>query len=311
MSALAGLFRPGGFTYRTVPDLIDLLPKGMQHAATVAWKCCMRFLARGELDERATDLKMAEDSGWSASLIQKGLHALDTVLPGLDAATPDGARPEALIERRRAHGRRTIVPKPLAGRGTPLSVPILAPPAPPLPEKRERETATTDAGPSSSLESTAEKTGSGEYPSPELIDRALKLVPKATVGRVVDAVATYGSEWLARVLDRIEQRNAKPGNRRVESWGFVLTTLGNWKKEGGPPPVAPPLTAPVRPAPVASPEAPQRLTAGELADLVAGCQTGPPAAVKLNRIALRRAVESGDVPPELVATIPPELLRRE
>ena len=300
MSTLGALFQRGGQTYRTVPDLIDRLPKGLQHRATVAWKAIMRRLARGELDERATTRAMAEESGWSESLIQSGLHALDVVLRDM-GLTP-------LIERIRAHGRRTIVPAPLAARGTAGPAADGPPPGPP-PE--EREDTTTDAASTSSPQSTPEPPEmAGDYPPAELIDRACKLIPKATRGRVIDAAAVYGSEWVSRALDVVETRNRKPGNKRVESWGFVLSTLANWRKEGGPPPEVPPASpATATPATRRADEEPPRpLTAIELADLVEVCKSPVPRVARFSREQLRKAVADGAIPAELVATIPAELL---
>jgi hypothetical protein len=95
-------FKEDGSTYRMVPDQIRRLPRKLWHAATEAWACVMRFAARGELDERATDRAMAEESQWSESFLQKGFHALDAEM---EAA---GLKP--LIVRERTHGRRRIHP---------------------------------------------------------------------------------------------------------------------------------------------------------------------------------------------------------
>jgi hypothetical protein len=204
-------------TWRKVPDAIDRLPHGEQHAATVAYKALRRRERDGTLDETATDERLGEEAGWSASLVQKGLHALDVLLGKLGLA---------LIGRESGigmHGRRQITFKPLAGEAG---------------SKGDDDAASIVVSP----QSPGGGAGGGpaadpaEYPSEDLISRACRLVPKATRGRVVDAVGTYGSEWLTRALDRVEQRNKTSGNKPVRSWGFVLSTLANWKNEGGPPP---------------------------------------------------------------------------
>lgn len=87
MTTLGALFRPGGLPYRTIPDAIDRLGKDLQHAATVAWKAIMRRLRDGRLDETATDAALGEEAGWSDSLIQKGLHALDRGMEALEPPT--------------------------------------------------------------------------------------------------------------------------------------------------------------------------------------------------------------------------------
>jgi hypothetical protein len=110
MSALDAIFAKGGQPYRPVPDQIDQLPKRLRHAATVAWRAIMKRLARDELDESATDRRLGEEVGWSDSLIQKGLNALDRQMEKI------GLKP--LIERHRGigmAGRRQIIPAKLAG----------------------------------------------------------------------------------------------------------------------------------------------------------------------------------------------------
>jgi hypothetical protein len=328
MSALAGLFVPGGHHYRTVADLIALLPRGMQHAATVAVRCVLRYQARNELEKlKPTDEDFAAESermareeaeengidyegrrGYGPDFMQKGFKAIHIELGKLGVP---------LINRRSGigmHGRRVIEVLPvLAGKKKRLAEPAAAgpPPGPPPGDRRDRRDTTTDAGSSSSLGSAPEETEAArEIASPELIARACKLVPKATPGRVIDAVARYGSVWLARVLDRVEERNRKPGNTPVRSWGFVLNTLANWKKEGGPPPADPaPAKATAHPGRRAAEEPPPApMTAEELAELLELCRAGQRDVIKFSRNQLRKAVASGSVPAELVATIPAELL---
>jgi hypothetical protein len=314
MSSLAGLpdlFQRGGFTYRTVPDFIDRLPKGLQNAATVVWKCCMRFLASRELDERATDFRFAEDTGWSQSLIQKGLHTLEHPFEIVETKEgPERRELPPLIERQRAHGRRTIIPKPLAGRGTPLVEP--SPPAPPL--REIQETATT-GGPSSSSPVSIPKEVEGPKPTapPELVARACKLVPEATPDWVDAMVAVYTPEWFERALDQVEERNRKPHAKPVRKRKFVMDILEAWKVEGGPPRKIEAATVPLRPSLARAVEEPEPpFAADQVAELVAACRQAERIPARMARVQLRVAVAKGLIAPELVATmIPPELLERE
>ncbi len=226
-------------TWRKVPDAIDRLAKGDQHAATVAYRAYRRRERDGTLDETATDAALGEESGWSASLLQKGAHALDVLLGKLGCP---------LIGRRSGlgmHGRRQITLLPLAGEGKSEAADAGLPPGPPSSETRD----TTISGGSSS----SSIPGPGPplaAVDPALVARACALIPKATPGRVVDAVANHDAEWVARALDRVEERNRQPGNKPVRSWGFVLGILSRWRKEGGPPPPdqAPKPQASPRPA---------------------------------------------------------------
>jgi hypothetical protein len=112
-----------------------------------------------------------------------------------------------------------------------------------------------------------------------LTARACRLVPKATPGRVLDAVGVYGAEWVSRALDRVAQRNGEPGKVPVRSWGFVLSTLGNWKSVDGPPPADPPSVPkpepPRRPKPEPAPEAGCVLPPGGWRALVAEIAAQP------------------------------------
>jgi hypothetical protein len=253
MSTLSGLFQRGGYHYRTIADVIALLPKGMQHAADVAIKCVLRLKARGKLDETATDNELAGESermarelaeqygvdyegvrGWSAALMQKGLHAVHVELGKLGVP---------LIDRKSGigmHGRRLITVMPLAARGDP-------PPGPPPDPEKTGETATTDAGSSSSL-SIEQGTGSdrtGPAIDPAILTRARDLLPSVRAGKVVDAILVYGPELVTESLDAVVKHNAKPGNKRVDSWGFVLRALAAKKRERDAEALAPPLPPPV------------------------------------------------------------------
>lgn len=304
MSAMGALFQPGGLTYRTVPDAIDLLPKGVQQAATVAQKAVMRRLAEGKLDETATDRALAEESGWSPSLIQKGLHAMEVL------ARQMGLAP--LVKRVRAHGRRTIIPSPLAGRGTRLETP----PAPPPSDRRD-----TSTEPDRSTSSPFPHFGGEPAPEapPELVGRACDLIPEATPTWVAAMVRDFPADWFSRALDQVEARNRKPGNKPVAKRRYVEVTLEGYRSKGGPPkqvaptPAPAPARVPTGPSLRAVVEAPREpFTAEEVAVFVEQWRRGPVASLKtIARTNLRAAVEGGRVAPELVATIPPEMLARE
>ena len=144
---------------------------------------------------------------------------------------------------------------------------------------------------------------------PELVDRACRLVPEATPGKVADAVAVYGVDRVRKALDRVEKRNAHWGNKPVKSWGFVLNTLKNWERESSvpaddPPPVAPP--ARVKAEPVKE-EPLLEATAKSVADLVELCQASDRNVSGFARSQLRKALERGEIPAELLVGIPEEL----
>lgn len=311
MSALGALFQPGGHRYRTLPEVIELLPKGLQHRATVAYRTAMKLLAMGELDERATDRRMAELSGWSPSLIQAGLHALDVVLGKILA---DQGQPP-VIERTRAHGRRTIIPGPLAGRGDKP-----APPAPP--QSFENKTTDGQGGKSSSS-----STETGERPpdlTPALLD-AVGLLPdisaETLTGWVILARGTELAELAAAWL-RAWLGHPRPENRpRTAYWAEKAILEWRRKLDAGTITLAD-IAAQVeakarkwapRPAPATRPTttettAPKPLTPDELADLLARCEEPAPTVRNFGRAQLRLAIAAGEVPAELVPTIPAHLL---
>ena len=143
-----------------------------------------------------------------------------------------------------------------------------------------------------------------------LVARACDLIPDATPERVGVTIAAYGAAWVGLALDQVEKRNRKPNMLPVRSWRFVTKIVENWRKEGGPP--APPSEAPPAPPPRRpSPEpaaAPQPLTAEEVADLLARCASAERMTAHLGRVGLRIAMREGAIGPELLATIPGELL---
>lgn len=292
MSATAERFRPGGDFYSPIPDpVFDLLPRKYKAVAIAVVRCLDKLLLANALDERVTDRVIAEATGYCERSVQRALYALHRVLGEL-------GRP--IIDRVRQHGRRIITfIRGFAARGS-------TPPVPPL----NTSEITTTREPSSSLGSPEEKTeATREIAPPELVDRACRLVPEATPGKVADAVAVYGVDWVRKALDRVEKRNANRDNKPVKSWGFVLNTLKNWEREGSappddPPPAAPSIRAKAEPA---QEEPAQCLTAKHLADLVELCQAPLAYTAQLGRKALAKALADGSIPAELVATIPGEL----
>jgi hypothetical protein len=300
MSALAGIFAKGGHHYRPVPDQIDRLPKGLRHAATVAYRAVMKRLADGQLDESATDNRLGEEMGWSDSLIQKGLNALDRQMEKL------GLPP--LIERKSGigmAGRRQIIPAKLAGS---RAEPTDPPPAPP-PVDGNRKDTTTEAPSSSSPQTTPEKTEpTRDVPTPELVDRACRLILEATPEWVAAMVAAFNADWFARALDVAERRNKRPGNAPVTKRRFVHRTLLNWQAEGGPPaePKATPTPTP-RSTPTATQEPPRRLTPAEVAELVRQCREEDRVIRNLARVQIRSALREGLIDPEVIAIIPADI----
>jgi hypothetical protein len=305
-AASNSLFRPGGDGYTILPDpafdlLEPLLPKPLRKAIMNALPRVVRFLVKlaqaGELDERVTDQRIARAAGISDRMVQYVLWALDVVMRTIGLP---------IINRTPSHGRRFIeFVRGFVARGSaPASVPPLHPP-----EEIPGTTTTREA--SSSLGSGEQKTGEArEIAPPELVDRACRLVPEATPGKVADAVAVHSADWVNQALDRVVKRNSKPGNKPVESWGFVLRILENWKRLDGPPPPKP-TALPNQARPKAEPpkaEPPQRLMPAELAELLAKCRSGNRTESSFARVTLRKALDEGAIPAELVATIPAELV---
>lgn len=231
MSALGAarppLFRPGGDPYTPLPDAVYQLPLFWLRSAVLVGRVLVKAERENRLDESLTtkrivaEIKEATGLEVSESFVQKGLYALHKLAD--------------IIDRQRSHGRRIITfIRGLAARPKKTADPA----DPPNPPKTDFETETTDERPSSSL---SPNPGDPDRPTApqELIDRACRLVPKSTPGRVIDAVNVYGVEWVAKALDRVEERNRRArttGDKPVRSWGFVLGILANWRKEGGPPP---------------------------------------------------------------------------
>ena len=322
MSA-AGLFAPDGDFYTMVahglallgdPEYLKRHPKhrGFQLAAHLVYHAVVDLLAAGkiELGEEVTDAFLQANSPWlkgkSRSFIQKGMYALDHIL--------------GWIERIRQHGRRIIrfVNLKLRGRGAAGALPpptrSTSSPAPPqTPPEEFKQQTTTDSRSSSSSEGTQEeteeKTPNRDDPAiAALIARACKLIPEASPGEVAHDIGKYSAESVARALDRVEEVNRTSGRTRVHSWGFVVGILENRRKKGWTPP--PPKPAPQQPAAAKAPAEPVGpppvLSTEEVAELVGQCRrrdTRTYASVRL-----RMALREGAIPPELLATIPADVL---
>jgi hypothetical protein len=293
------VFKSGGHPYDVVDRLIDRLERGLQNAASRIFRFVVRHTLDGTLAvQKHTDAEISAETGLAPRTVQKGLNALDK-----QAADQLG---QPLINRQSGkgcHGRRTIAPTVglAAGReGRPS-----APPGPPT----EREEDTTIRARSSS--SPGKEPEKGPNPADSavaaLIDRAMKLIPEATGGKVIDAVGLYGPDWVSRALDLAEARNKRPGKLPVQSWGFVLGTLKNWHREGGPPPPKAAAPAPA-PRPAAPPEQPPRvLTADEVAALIGECRQAGYLG-RFARVRLSLALKSGEIPAESRSGIPADLL---
>jgi hypothetical protein len=291
----AAIFVPGAASrWDPLPEQIKALPRRLRVVATEVWWAIVDHLERG-LDattEAITDAVLSQHSGWSRSFVQHGLNILE-----------DMAR---VIVRERQHGRRIIrvIVRLWGSRNRQIVPPSGSPSTPPQTPPKEFEKTTKDAGgSSSSLEKLPEKTLEPDDPAiAELVARACTLVPDATVGRVAAAVRTYGADWVRRALGVAEER--KPP---VKKWRFILGILENWRTEGGLPPEKPPAPAPAARR-AAEPEAPvQPLTAEEVAALVAACSQGGYIG-HWNRKMLGVRIRSGLIAPELVGTIPAEIL---
>ena len=119
------------------------------------------------------------------------------------------------------------------------------------------------------------------------------------------AVGEYTAEWVSLALDRVEERNHEPGKKAVRSWGFVLGILQNRRQKGWTPPEAKPTPRP--PAPVKASAEPSFRPPLLTAEQVAQCRQ-PGREARWARSGLRRAILDGQVPAELLSTIPAELL---
>src|SRR5262249_32013384 len=143
----------------------------------------------------------------------------------------------------------------------------------------------------------------------ELVKRAQELIPGTTSGQVAEALADgYTAAEIDRALDEVPEHNRKSGNLPVKGWGWIRRTLANFRKQGGAPPKRePPAPPPPARKPAATPEPLAPVTREELAD------RGPSSRQegylgRFNRLRLGGAVRNGQVSPELLGTIPADLL---
>jgi hypothetical protein len=243
----ATVFRPGGHFYDLFDRVIDLLPKGLRNVAGTVFRFVVRSALDGTLQkEKPTDADIAQAMGIAPRTVQKGLNALEAKLQELTG--------QPLINRESGlgcHGRRTItltVGLAPSGSRRPAEV---SPPVPPqtLPERKENTTTEETGGQSSSSpEKAPEKTPeSAPEPPPELVKRVQELIPGTTPGQIAEALADgYTPAEVDRALDEVPEHNRKPGNLRVQGWGWIRRTLANFRKQGGAPPKRdprPPTTA--------------------------------------------------------------------
>jgi hypothetical protein len=290
--------------------VMDLAPSLRTAALEVLWAVNELIGEATEAGIVITDRRIAEKlkaskrPHRSLRFVQKGLWALQWAW----------GQGQGLILRIRTEGRRLIrfLVDRVAGllgkddMGDP-------PQTPPNSNSSSKDTTSTSA---SSSSSKINPEGSRET-TPELIARAMALLPKgkakpgreATPNKVRRAVETYGADWVDRALDCIDTHEQTPGNAKVYSWGFVLRTLNNFDKQGfapDKPELVPAAVIHRRPAAPARSES-KPLTQQQLADLVAQCQEkGNVGAI--NRKILARAITEGLIADELVVTIPDELL---
>ena len=260
MSALSGLFVKGGHEWRPIAEVIALLPRGTQHAATVAMQCALRFELRSELKQlKPTDEDFADESermareqaekhgidyegrrGYGPDFMQKGLHAIDVLLRALGLP---------LIDRKSGigmHGRRVIEVLPVlrgkkdkeGAEGRAADDPAADPPPgpPPDPEKEEKEkkgeTTTTVLPRSSSSFAPLPEDGPGLPPG--LLD-AVGLVPGLSGELLRGWVLTFGPEltvrgvaWL-RVWLRHPDATKRPGHHGNAVWWTEKAML-DWKR---------------------------------------------------------------------------------
>lgn len=317
----ARTFKAGGDPYFSLPLDILFGLDPFYRTAAIEVGGAMMFLAREEGNFSPTYAEIAailpSDRGQpegsppghrSHSFVGKGRYAL-AVIAGVIERIRDGN--EVMINWVRGL-------KPARDPG-PASPPA-PPPAPPPEEKREKnETTTTGEPPSSS--SLASLPG-GEFP-PDLLD-AVDLVPGMSRERLQGWVALAGVELTRRVVawTRIWGHHPRP-EKRPASARWAEEALLSWKRKldlgfttlrdiddeialkrrkWGPKPAA------AKAVPSVQDAAPQPLAAEELADLIGRCTMADRNLSKYARVELRLALGAGQVPPELVATIPPELL---
>jgi hypothetical protein len=291
------------------PDILDELPWGERASATNVLKALewLGLSKKRTLGEEITDRVLATCpalAGKSLSYIQKGLRGLQR-LGLIDRVRQHGRRIIGCVFRLRGHGA--------SGGNTDLAARGLSPPQTPPNTNTERTATTGAAASSSSFQSTPEK-APDDPALADLTSRACRLFPSPDDGpisrRVADVVGVFGAEWVAKALGRVEERNRKPGNKPVASWGFVLVTLNNWRKEGGP--AAPPqVVAAPRAVPQVTPaeaDQPNPLTPQELEGLIQQARNPNPTLARFGLLTIHQHIAAGEVSTELLATVPAEML---
>jgi len=172
----------------------------------------------------------------------------------------------------------------------------------PLFEQREEKIKTTSTSPesSSSLLTKGENINGKSEVVDCLVASASRMFADVTDGKIAAAIGMHGLEWVRRAVGIAEQRRPAP-----KGWGFVIATLENFEREGGPGPNAPvPAVRPVAtPAPTPAP-APV-IAEDFLDDLFALCRltgtTGEHARRTLRRGLDRDEITVDRVPSDILA----------
>ena len=77
---------------------------------------------------------------------------------------------------------------------------------------------------------------------------AARIFDDASGAKVAEMIGWYGVEWVARAVAVAETRRPRP-----TTWGYVVATLKNFRRSGGPPPEAPTLPSAPEPRVIAPP----------------------------------------------------------
>jgi hypothetical protein len=327
-------FKPNGDDYFSLPVHVVAGLEPFWRTAALEVGAALMILAREENNFDPTSREIAarlpSNRGQaegsppghrSISFVQKGLAILDgpvldddgkVVRPGLD-----------LIDRVRRGGKRFItwVKGLKPRRGPKEKETSTGPPSTPPEQIKIQIQTTTTREPSSS--SLAALPGNGPELPADLLD-AVGLVPDLSRERLLGWVRLADPELARRVVAwlRAWLRHPRAENRpRGAFW--AEKALLRWKdgldrgeltfadidqmiaakeRKWVPKPAAKPAAKPAEEPP------PHRLTAEELADLVARCTAGDRSLMKYARVELRLALKGGKIDPELRETIPAELL---
>ncbi len=220
---------------------------------TLGGLCC---LAGGKAQFSATNAEIARAAAISDSTVRRGLRELES----RGYLSRDSIGPRFSFRFTLRGGIRAVLTLPDRPSATPLDRPgqaggggltrpggVVSPDHPravPSFLKGFKET-TTDIAPalaceattaepwsSSSLQIAPESTQEPEPESAKLVDSAEELFGKGMERRVQDVIAHYGLILVAMALAVVRKRNARPGSKPVESWGFVLSTLAKMRLEG-------------------------------------------------------------------------------